>query len=142
MKKIIYSLIILIVISGCSLFESQVILEDVFAIRGFVFNIYEEPLESVNIKIISIDATEDHESLSDVGDEYFNDINGEYSISVVCNTTWTNSTFSKDKNYINYINSIKLEFSKDGYNTQIKEFVATEIENNNFDEDVILTTND
>lgn len=137
MRKVIPYLIILF-ISSCSIFEYVGVFDDMFTVEGIIYNIDQEPLESVNIKIISIDASEEHESLSRVGSETLTDNQGAYIVGVICNTSWRENTITKEKTYTNYVQSITLEFSKEGYSTVTKEFVATDLESIYFNEDITL----
>lgn len=139
MNKLFYTLVLLLIISGCSLLDTHGIMDDLFTVQGGVYDIDENPIESVNVRVVSIEASEDHESLSHVGNEYYTDVLGEFSVSLICNTTWKESIFSNEKNYINYVSSVTLEFSKDGYDTQVKEFISTDMESKYFEVDIILS---
>lgn len=138
MKKVLYAIIIIVMISGCNIIEYRAIADNMFSVEGVVYDVDNEPIESVNVKIVSIDASEDHESFSQLGAEVYSDNNGVFLVGVICNTTWTYNKITRDKDYINYIESITLEFSKDGYNTLTKEFITTDFENIYFNEDITL----
>lgn len=109
MNKFFISLIAMLAFSGCSIFDAEVIVGNVFSVGGIVYNSEQTPLESVRIKVISIDASEGHKSLSKVGIENLTDDQGEYYISAICNTAYTISPFTKKKLYKLYkVNDIRV----------------------------------
>lgn len=130
---------IIVMFSSCSLFNSESALDNIFLVEGIIYDNDNNALDSVNIKILSIDASEGHNTLSKKGFELTSDVNGNYAIRVSCGTTYTVSFPTKEKTYTKYIRSITLEFSKEGYNKLIKEFVSEDLEETNFYEDIILS---
>lgn len=139
MHKIICLILSLTMLCSCNLFDSELALNNAFLLEGVIYNSEQEPIDSVKIKIISVDASEGHNSLSKVDTEELSDEQGNYAVGLGCGTTWTVNFFTKEKTYTQYIQSITLEFSKDGYTTLVKEFILPDLEDTYINEDITLS---
>lgn len=139
MHKSIYLFFSMLVILGCSnMLESEQSLDNIFLIEGILYDKNKSELDFVNVKIMSINASEGHKSLLKVNFEVTTDINGNYSIGITCGTTFITKYGTDEKTYTKYIRSITLEFSKEGYSTLIKEFETENLEKTYFYQDITL----
>lgn len=118
--------------------DNLVSLDNTFSISGFIYNDSNVPVDSAEIEICEIDASENHPSLDKIGTKTYSNVEGYYYTGVVCGTTWEENSLSNKKTYTKYIRSMTIKVSKLGYLDTVITVSTDNLEETNKTLDVVL----